>query len=76
MKRVAPLLVAAVSVLVPAVFASAASAAGGYHESLCQQRPFLCLDKYKSIGENGAYTGHDEASVQFISNRSGTGGRT
>ncbi len=74
MKRVAPLLVAAVSVLVTAVFASAASAAD-YHDSLCQQRPFLCLDKYKSIGENGAYTGHDEASVLFISNRSGTGGR-
>jgi len=35
----------------------------------------MCLDKYKSIGENGEYTGHDEASVQFISNRSGTGGR-
>ena len=31
----------------------------GYHESLCQARPFMCLDKYKSIGRNGEYTGHD-----------------
>jgi hypothetical protein len=74
MRRLAPLLCAVVSILVPSVFAGVASA-DGYNESLCQQRAFMCLDPFKSIGENGEYTGHDEASVQFISNRSGTGGR-
>jgi hypothetical protein len=74
MKRLAPLLCAVVSILVPSVVADTASA-DGYNESLCQQRAFMCLDPFKSIGENGEYTGHDEASVQFISNRSGTGGR-
>ena len=46
----------------------------GYHESLCQARPFMCLDKYKSIGANGEYTGHDEPTAQFISKRPGSGG--
>jgi hypothetical protein len=73
MKRFAPLLLAAFTVLVPCVATGVASA-DDYHESLCQQRPFLCLDPYRSIGENGEYTGHDEASVQFISNRPGSGG--
>lgn len=53
--------------------AQAASAAT-YPESFCQDRPFMCLDKYKSIGANGAYTGHDEPTTQFISQRPGTGG--
>ena len=46
----------------------------GYHESLCQARPFMCLDKYKSIGAHGEYTGHDEPTAQFVSKRSGSGG--
>src|SRR4051812_1686504 len=46
----------------------------GYHESLCQARPFMCLDKYKSIGANGEYTGHDEPTAQFVSKRPGSGG--
>jgi hypothetical protein len=71
MKRCAPLFRAVVSVL--AVNAAASSAAT-YAPSLCQARPFLCFDKYVSIGENGAYTGHDEPSAQFISSRPGTGG--
>ncbi len=37
--------------------AKGASTSAGYGESLCQQRAYLCLDPYKSIGENGAYTG-------------------
>jgi hypothetical protein len=55
--------------------ASARTKASEYRASLCQQRPFMCLDKYKSIGRNGAYTGHDEPTTQFISKRPGTGGR-
>jgi hypothetical protein len=56
------------------VVARAAAADAGYHESLCQERPFLCVDPKDSIGENGEYTGHDEPSVLFTSNRPGTGG--
>jgi hypothetical protein len=56
------------------VVARAAIADQGYHESLCQERPFLCVDPKDSIGENGEYTGHDEPSVLFTSNRPGTGG--
>ena len=35
----------------------------------------LCLDPFHSIGKNGAYTGHDEPTVQFSSHRPGTGGK-
>ena len=82
MKRLAVFLMAIPVVIAPAVVASAAPAAAksakaaaeSYPESLCQERPFMCLDKYKSIGANGEYTGHDEPTVQFISHRPGTGG--
>ncbi|MGN6380333.1 MAG: hypothetical protein ACTHNU_15370 [Gaiellales bacterium] len=58
-----------------AVSASAGVARGDtYTESLCQERPFLCIDPYHSIGDNGSYTGHDEPSVMFRSHRPGTGG--
>jgi len=52
-----------------------ASTSTGYGESLCQQRAYLCLDPFHSIGEDGAYTGHDEPTVQFSSHRPGTGGK-
>jgi hypothetical protein len=85
MKRLVAVLAAIPVILGPAAFASAsqpatvvkpAPVASGtsYPKSLCQQRPFMCLDKYTSIGENGAYTGHDEPATQFISSRPGTGG--
>jgi hypothetical protein len=74
MKRVSVLLLAVVGLLALAAPAAAA-ASEGYHESLCQERPFMCLDKYVSIGPNGEYTGHDEPTVQFMSHRPGTGGR-
>src|SRR6266496_1284430 len=73
LQRLALLTAAAIAALV--LLASAGAAlADDYHESFCQQRPFLCLDPYKSIGANGEYTGHDEPSTQFVSNRPGTGG--
>lgn len=85
MKRLAVVLLAIPVTFAPAITASASPPAAGanaaqagaanYRESLCQERPFMCLDKYKSIGANGAYTGHDEPTVQFISHRPGTGGR-
>ncbi len=70
MKRLVALAVVAISALVgPA----AAAHADSYPESLCQERAFLCLDPYHSIGSG--YTGHDEPTVQFSSNRPGTGGK-
>src|ERR1700759_5467158 len=53
---------------------SAGAAGEEYEPSLCQQRPFMCMEPYHSIGENGAYTGHDEPFTQFLSHRSGSGG--
>jgi hypothetical protein len=64
----------AACVIAAAALPASASAAG-YGQSLCQSRPFMCLDPYHSIGPNGSYTGHDEPTAQFISNRPGTGGR-
>jgi hypothetical protein len=61
--------------LLAAAVLPASAAAAGYGQGLCQARPFMCLDPYHSIGANGAYTGHDEPTTQFISNRHGTGGR-
>jgi hypothetical protein len=85
MKRVVAVMSAIPVILAPAAVASAsqsvaaarpaqAAPASSYPKSLCQERPFMCLDKYKSIGQNGAYTGHDEPTTQFISKRPGTGG--
>jgi hypothetical protein len=72
MKRFVALAVVALSALAgPATAAHADS----YGESLCQERAFLCLDPYHSIGTNGTYTGHDEPTVQFTSHRPGTGGK-
>src|SRR2546430_17492904 len=70
MKRIVVLLAAVV-----AAFAIPAAAvhADTYTETFCQARPFQCVDPYKSIGANGEYTGHDEPSVLFYSNRPGTG---
>ena len=77
MRRIAALAVALLPML--ALSAGGTIASGATHptyvgDSLCQQRSYLCLDPYHSIGENGAYTGHDEPTVQFISKRPGTGG--
>jgi hypothetical protein len=85
MKRIAVVLAAIPVILAPSAVASASqslaaakpaqvASAAGYPKSLCQERPFMCLDKYTSIGPNGAYTGHDEPTTQFISKRPGTGG--
>ena len=66
----------ALAIVVVAALAGPAAVAHGdtYTEgSLCQERAFLCLDPYHSIGDG--YTGHDEPTVQFTSNRPGTGGK-
>ena len=72
MKRLAAMAVVALGLL--AAPATAAHA-DEYGNSLCQERPFMCLDPLHSIGANGTYTGHDEPTVQFSSHRPGTGGR-
>jgi hypothetical protein len=83
MRRLVALLGLGVLMLALSPVAGAARAAGSganslqadtYGASFCQERPYMCLDKYKSIGEDGAYTGHDEPTTQFISNRPGSGG--
>src|SRR3954453_19223676 len=71
MKRI----VALALVVLSALAGPAVARADSYGETLCQERPFMCLDPYHSIGDNGAYTGHDEPTVQFSSHRPGTGGR-
>ncbi len=74
MKRIGALLLAVLPVLALPIWVGLARA-DSYPESFCQERPFMCLDKYKSIGANGEYTGHDEPTVQFTSHRPGTGGK-
>jgi hypothetical protein len=71
MKRI----VALALVVLTALAGPSVARADSYGETLCQERPFMCLDPYFSIGENGAYTGHDEPTVQFFSHRPGTGGK-
>jgi len=71
MKRI----VALALVVLTALAGPAVAKADSYGETLCQERPFMCLDPYHSIGDNGAYTGHDEPTVQFSSHRPGTGGK-
>jgi hypothetical protein len=70
MKRLVALAVVAVSAL--AAGPAAVAHADSYSESLCQERAFMCLDPYHSIGSG--YTGHDEPTVQFTSHRPGSGG--
>jgi hypothetical protein len=43
------------------------------HYSLCQSRPYLCVDPYGNNSTNGEYTGHDEPSTLFYSDRQGSG---
>src|SRR6478672_9334178 len=67
--------VALALVVLTALAGPAVAKADSYGETLCQERPFMCLDPFHSIGEDGAYTGHDEPTVQFSSHRPGTGGK-
>ncbi len=72
MKRLVVLAVTAIAALAgPA----AAAHADEYGNSLCQERPYMCVDPSTSIGKNGTYTGHDEPSVIFTSKKPGTGGK-
>ena len=53
-------------------YTSLSGAAGvGPHD--CDEGGSLCTETFDSIGYNGAYTGHDEPSLLFYSNTSGSG---
>ncbi len=52
-----------------ALFAAPAFAA----EPICQENSPLCTEVVDPIGEYGAYTGHDEPSLLFYSQRPGSG---
>jgi len=45
----------------------------GYQDTLCASEKTLCLDSFDSIGPSGEYTGHDEPSLDFLSNKPGSG---
>jgi hypothetical protein len=84
MKRFAALAALVGSLVTASLAPSVATAGGpsgaksgneGYPETFCQQRSFLCVDPFRSIGANGHYTGHDEPSLLFTSHRHGTGNR-
>jgi hypothetical protein len=57
----------------PSAMYKAVKAAGAEHETFCQRYSSLCTEPAWSIGPAGEYTGHDEPSVLFRSNKPGTG---
>ena len=61
---------AVLAVLVFATFARPARASGNFD---CDESWSLCAEPESSIGYNGEYTGHDEPSLLFYSNRAGSG---
>ena len=63
---------AVIAVLLVGTFAGAARATEGGNFD-CSEAWSLCAEPESSIGYNGAYTGHDEPSLLFYSNRAGSG---
>jgi hypothetical protein len=81
-------LVLAVGAALPAAYSGAATAqpdaravatnaavkaANASHEPYCVQFSSQCTDAQPAIAQNGEYVGHDEPSVEFRSNKPGTG---
>jgi hypothetical protein len=69
MKRLRLLLLAAFCLGGAAVLAAPSLAA----EPRCQTNASLCTEVVDPIGEYGGYTGHDEPSLLFYSNKPGSG---
>ena len=69
MKRLRAHLALGVALAIAAFFAPSALAAS----ENCSENNALCAEVAESIGYNGHYTGHDEPSVLFYSNTSGSG---
>ena len=63
---------AVIAVLLVGTFAGAARATEGGNFD-CSEAWSLCAEPESSIGYNGEYTGHDEPSLLFYSNRAGSG---
>ena len=63
---------AVIAVLLVGTFAGAARASEGGNFD-CSEAWSLCAEPESSIGYNGEYTGHDEPSLLFYSNRAGSG---
>ena len=63
---------AVTAVLLVGLFAGAARATEGGNFD-CSEAWSLCAEPESSIGYDGAYTGHDEPSLLFYSNRAGAG---
>jgi hypothetical protein len=54
-------------------YANLSVAAGGVASHDCDEGGVLCTETVDPIGYNGAYTGHDEPSLLFYSDRAGSG---
>jgi hypothetical protein len=61
---------AVLAVILFATFARPARASGNFD---CDESWSLCAEPESSIGYDGEYTGHDEPSLLFYSNRAGSG---
>ena len=74
MKRVVVSLVVAAAIIVLAFgVSSAAGTGGGGTKPECADNAVICTEVSQSIGYNGGYTGHDEPSLLFYSNKAGAG---
>ena len=69
MKRLRAHLALCGGLVLAAVFASPASSAS----KNCSENAFICTEVAESIGYAGQYTGHDEPSALFYSNKPGSG---
>src|SRR5438552_13128411 len=74
MKRAVLALAVAVGIVVLALGGSPAAGTGGEGgKPECAENAVICTEVNRSIGYAGAYTGHDEPSLLFYSNRAGAG---
>jgi hypothetical protein len=71
-KRLAVLVAGIAALFAAGTFATSAVAAYGTGGN-CSTNAWMCTEVYKSIGNNYSYTGHDEPSLLFYSNRKGSG---
>ena len=69
MKRLSGLLLIVSGMIAVAVFATPAFAGA----KTCSENAYICTEASDSVGNAGEYTGHDEPSILFYSNRAGAG---
>ena len=79
MRRFAVLLAGLVTLLVagasatPGLAGSSSSASASSAGGNCNTNAWMCTEVYKSLGPYGSYTGHDEPSLLFYSNKKDSG---